>query len=127
MGAVAGRKVRDVAITLTGANQKTEWFDLRASRSTVNFTLTGTFNQAVSIHYSNEDDYDKESAYKIGEDTYAAAVGPLQLPARIARWVRFASGGSWGVGTTCVPLFTKAEDPNGQLIDIKPQDIADNV
>lgn len=116
-----------MAITLTGANQKTEWFDLRSARSAVNFTLTGNFSTAVSIHYSNEDDYDKESAYRAGLPTYSTAVGPLELPARVARWVRFASSGSWTAATTCQPLFARAEDPNGQLFDISVQDVADNV
>lgn len=110
-----------MATTLTGANQKTEWWDLRGVSSTLCFTLTGTFSTAVSIHYSNEDAFDKESNYRAGSATYSAATGPLELPFGIARWVRFASSGSWTGGTTCVPGFARAKGPNGEPFDIPTQ------
>jgi hypothetical protein len=104
-----------MAIILTGANQKTEWWDLRGVASDVCFLLTGDFNQEVGIHYSNLESYDKEASYLRGTATYTSAIGPLQLPFGIARFVRFYSGGSWGAGTTCTPSFANAEGPDGQL------------
>ena len=105
-----------MAITLTGANQQTEWWDLRACKNGVCFQLLGNFDSAVGIHYSNLDTYVKTADYlTVDDETYSAKVGPLKFPAGIARFVRFFSSGSWTAGTTCAPLFAPAIDPNGGL------------
>lgn len=111
-----------MAITLTGANQQTEWWDLTGVSSDVCFNLTGDFNAAVGIRYSNVDDYDKGTNYRNGATTWSAATGPRQLPFGIARYVAFYSGGSWGSGTTCTPTFARAKDANGHLVNIAPQE-----
>lgn len=108
-------------LILTGANQQTDWWDLRSAAETVCFMLTGTFSTSVSIHYSNVEAYSKGSAYLPDDSTYSTATGPLRFPFGIARFVRFASSGSWSVGTICVPSFAMARDAEGQLFAPTPQ------
>jgi hypothetical protein len=105
-----------MAKTLTGANQTTEWWDLRACKNGVCFTLTGDFATAVGIHYSNNDDYTKPTAsLTVDDQTWSTKAGPLKFPAGIARYVRFFSSASWSAGTTCVPLFAPFIDPDGAV------------
>lgn len=115
-----------MALTLTGANQKTEWFDLTGAASEIMFHLTGDFSEAVGIHYSNEKAYDKEDAYLVGAASdiwpVTTADGPFELPFGIALYVRFYSGASWGAGTTCTPLFGNKKGADGQLTEIQVQD-----
>lgn len=110
-----------MATTLTGANQKTEWWDLREVGSSVCFLLTGDFNQNVGIHYSNLETFDKETGYTVGTAFYNAAIGPLELPFGLANYVRFFSGVSWGVGTVCTPSFARAKDNNGKNYNVPVQ------
>lgn len=105
-----------MAVTLTGANQQTEWWDLRACKNGVCFQLLGNFDTAVGIHYSNLDSYVKPTDYyTVSTFTTSTKIGPKKFPPGIARWVRFFSSGSWTAGTTCAPLFAPAIDPNGGL------------
>lgn len=101
--------------TLTGANEQTDWFDLRAIADSVCFNLTGDFVDPVGIRYSNN-----EADYTTGTVTYSASIGPLRLPFGLAKFVAFYSGGTWTAGKTCKPSFAMAKDPNGQLVGVSP-------
>lgn len=107
--------------TLTGTNQQTDWFDLTAVADSVCFTLTGDFSDAVGLRYSNNDAQAKGADYVTGAATYSAATGPRRLPFGLAKYVAFFSGGSWSAGKTCVVRFAKGKDPNGQLVEVGPQ------
>ncbi len=109
-------------LTLTGANQQTDWWDLSGFGDGVCFVLTGDFSAAVSIHYSNNSAVSKGTDYVVDETTYSTAIGPLKFPAGVADFVRFVSGGSWGAGTECVPSFAKSRNANGQLVSPAPQE-----
>ena len=111
-----------MATTLTGANQETEWWDLRAFGDGVCFTLTGDFATAISIRYSNNPAEDKGTDYTTDSTTYSAATGPLKFPAGIADFVQFASSGSWSAGTECVPRFAHSKTPSGQIVRPSPQE-----
>lgn len=116
-----------MAIKLTGANQKTEWFDLSEAGESVCFNLTGDFSTAVGVHYSNLDSYSKETGYTVNGETWSAAIGPLEIPngARTTKYVRFYSSGSWTSATTCTPSFAKYKNPDGKLVDVAPQSRTD--
>jgi hypothetical protein len=111
-----------MARTLTGANQQTEWWDLRPFPDGVCFMLTGNFATAVSIHYSNDPDVSKGTNYTTDSTTYSAAVGPLKFPAGVADFVRFASSGSWSASTTCEPTFAHSRTSGGQNVLPAPQE-----
>lgn len=111
-----------MATTLTGANQTTEWWDLRACATAVCFTLTGDFSEAVGLHYSNNEEVSKGTDYTVDASTYATKAGPLELPFGVAKFVRFYSGASWGAATTCVPRFATAANADGQLFTPQVQD-----
>ena len=107
--------------TLDGINQQTDWFDLRPARDAVNFMLSGTFNQAVSVQYSNDDD---ETKSNINTDATTYSTATLQgVVANVARFIRFTSGGAWGAGTTCVPTFAPTQARNGSKFIPRPQSI----
>jgi len=112
--------------TLTGANEQTDWFDLRAVADSVCFNLTGDFDTAVGIRYSNNEALSKGTDYTTGTVTYPAAVGPLRFPFGLAKFVAFFSGGSWSAGKTCRPSFAMAKDPNGQLVSVSTQGTGGN-
>jgi hypothetical protein len=106
--------------TLTGANEQTDWFDLRAVADSVCFNLTGDFVDPVGIRYSNNEALSKGTDYTTGT-VYSAAIGPLRFPFGLAKFAAFYSGGSWTAGKTCKPSFAMAKDPNGQLVSVSPQ------
>lgn len=111
-----------MAKTLTGANQSTEWWDLRGTASPVNFNLDGDFVDAVSIQYSNDESASKSAAsVRTDVTTFSSPTGPLQLPLGISLFVRFTSA-SWTTGKVCVPRFSETSDPNGQRFIPLPQE-----
>lgn len=101
---------------LDGANQQTSWWVLRDLAEPVSFMLTGDFDQPVSVHYSNNEDYNKGIDYSLDDSTYPSAVGPREIPFAAARFVRFASGGAWTNGTKCTPSFAVSKNATGQLV-----------
>jgi len=111
-----------MATTLNGANQQTEWFDLRGAAESVCFTLTGNFSTAVGLRYSNLDAYAKGTDYTTDDTTWSAADGPLEIPFGIAKFCAFFSSGSWTTNTTCTVRFSRTKNPDGQLVDIAPQE-----
>lgn len=107
--------------TLTGANEQTDWFDLRAVADSVCPSLTGDFVDPVGIRYSNNEALNKGTDYTTGSKTYSSVTGPLRLPFGLADFVAFFSGGSWSAGKTCKISFGRAKDPNGQLVRVSTQ------
>ena len=97
---------------LNGANQQTEWFDLSGATSDVGFILEGDFQDAVSVHYSNNPAYSKPATSYITYATTYATMAQVIVPFGVALYVRFASGGSWTLGKTCTPRPGAAMDKN---------------
>jgi hypothetical protein len=112
-----------VSTSLTGINQQTEWFDLRAMADNVTFTLTGNFSGAVGIHYSNNELYAKGTDYAVGAATsiwpVSAAGGPFLLPFGISKFVRFFSSNPFT--GTCQVEFGLTKNSNGGLLTITTQ------
>lgn len=103
-------------LQLTGANQQTSWFDISTSKSAVCVDLDGDFVDAVSIQYSNDTAYAKDStSVRTDATSFSAPAGPLQFPFGVAKFVRFTSGGSWTGGKKCTPRFSVAENADGKL------------
>lgn len=103
-------------VELTGANQKTGWWDISTCASAVCFNLDGDFIEAVSVQYSNDPAYAKDAnSIRTDATTYSAPAGPLQLPFGVAKFVRFATGGSWTAGKKCSPRFSTALNSDGKL------------
>lgn len=112
-----------MATTLSGANQSTEWWDLRGTSAPVNFNLDGDFVNAVSIQYSNDTSYVKNSnSIRTDVTPISSPTGPLQFPVGIALFARFASGGSWTAGKTCTPRFSETTNADGQRFVPLPQE-----
>lgn len=111
--------------TITGANQQTSWFDLRAVADSVCFTLTGDFSDPVGLRYSNNPEQSKGTDYTTETVNFpvsnATSGGPWELLFGVANFVAFYSGGSWSAGKTCTVRFARAKDPNGQLLQVSPQ------
>lgn len=110
--------------TITGANQQTDWFDLRAISDSVCFNLTGDFSDPVGIRYSNNPAQSKGTDYTTDATNFpvssAATGGPWELPFGVADFVAFYSA-SWSSGKVCIVRFARAKDPNGQLLQVAPQ------
>lgn len=111
--------------TLTGTNQQTDWFDLRALADSVCFNLTGDFSDPVGIRYSNNPAQNKGTDYTTETVNFpvssATSGGPWELPFGVADFVAFYSGGAWSASKTCVARFARAKDPNGQLVQVSVQ------
>ncbi len=113
-----------MAITLTGANQQTEWWEIGPFPKGTCFQLLGTFDTAVGIRYSNSPLFVKpSSAYTTSSATYSssAETGIRKFPAGLAKYVAFFSSGSWTSGTVCAPSFSPSEDADGQMVTPSPQ------
>lgn len=108
--------------TLTGANQQTDWYDLRGISSTACFMLTGDFQDPVGVHYSNNDLANKGTDYTVDPQTYASIAngGPWEVPFGTARFVRFFSA-AWTGGKTCIVTWAKVKNVDGTLVDVAVQ------
>jgi hypothetical protein len=103
-----------MSLTITAANQPTDWVDLTGATSPVCFNLDGDFVDPVTIQYSNDPALVK-SANSIRNDpqTFATPTGPLQFPPCLSKFVRFTSGNVWTAGKTCVVRFSVATNAEG--------------
>lgn len=109
--------------TLLALNQSTGWIDLRAVTSTLSYIVTGTFpgGTILSVQYSNNEAFDKGTDFTTDPATITAAVGPLQFPFGISRFVRFQLTGFAG-GANVVVSFAKAQANSLiYLIDVTAQ------
>jgi hypothetical protein len=103
-----------MSLTITAANQSTDWIDLSAATSPVCFNLDGDFVDPVSAQYSNDSALVKAaSSIRTGAVISSSPSGPWQLPSGIAKYVRITSGGAWTGGKTCTARFSVALNSEG--------------
>jgi hypothetical protein len=109
--------------TLKALNDSTGWLDLRSVTSTLSYIATGTFpgGTVVSIQYSNNEDFNKGTDFTTDPTTITGAVGPLQFPFGISRFVRFIMTGFAGGANVIISLAKAKANQAEQLIDVTAQ------
>jgi hypothetical protein len=118
--------MNDSRFILQAINAETGWLDIRAITEPVSYIATGNFpgGTIVSIRYSNNELVAKGTDFTTDPQTIVAAVGPLQLPARIARFINFVMTGFAGGANVVVSFAKGGSDSRVRLVDIVPQSAA---